>query len=324
MKKWLKIGLFLMMIGSLIMFFIQKNQSRQSELAYQEAQQLAQEQTTAPPETETVPPETETVPPETEPEEIIYDVWQEAAVADDPHFAEIQETNLEALRKVNTDVLGWIMIPDTKLSYPLMPGTEGDYYLERTWEKVSSIAGSIFIENLCSDDLTDFNTVIYGHRMNDGSMFASLKYYSEEEYWAEHPYVYIYDDKGAHRYEIFAAYEATLQGSTYQIGFANDEYKQIFLDNCVGYSVIDTGVTPTILDKVITLSTCTGRGYSSRWVVQARLEGEIVQKAESEIEEHDVIQGVHEEVNEAVTESQVEETAEGHSADTEQTKVPAA
>ena len=282
--KWLKQVFFVMMIGCLTMFFILKNQSKQSESAYETAQQLALQETEAPietpPETESIPPESETAPPETEPEKILYDVWQEVEITDDPYLEEIQEINLEALREVNSDVLGWIMIPDTKLSYPLMPGIEGDYYLEHTWEKVSSIAGSIFVENLCSDDLSDFNTVIHGHRMKDDSMFGSLKYYNEKEYWSEHPYVYIYDDNGAHRYEIFAAYEATLQHSTYQIGFDNDEYKQRFLDNCAGYSVIDTGVVPTILDKVITLSTCTGRGYSSRWVVQARLVGEIVQKAE--------------------------------------------
>ena len=295
-KGWLKLGLFLLMIGSLGMFLYQKNQSIQGEEDYKNAQQIAQTETTeapttAPPETE--PPETE--PPETEPPEVIYDVWQEVEIADDPYFEELKETNLEALREVNEDVVGWIAIPDTKLSYPLMPGSEGDYYLKRTWKKESSIAGSIFIENLCSDDLTDFNTVIYGHRMNDGSMFASLKYYNSEEHWENHPYVYIFDDNGAHRYEIFAAYEASLEGRTYQIGFKNDEYKETFLEACVGYSVIDTGVKPTIYDKVITLSTCTGRGYETRWVVQARLEGEVVQKAESELDEDDVVLGVYEE-----------------------------
>lgn len=296
-KKLLKWGLLILMIGSLGMFFYHMNQSRQGEDTYRNAQEIAQiemtEETAETPETvpEETPPE-ETTPPETEP--VLYDVWQEIQIEDDPYMETLSETNLQALREVNEDVVGWIEIPETKLSYPLMIGTEGDYYLKRTWEKVSSIAGSIFIENLCSDDLTDFNTVIYGHRMNDGSMFASLKYYNSQEYWEKHPYVYIYDDNGAHRYEIFAAYEATLDGSTYQIGFANDESKQIFLENCVGYSDIDTGITPTLYDRVITLSTCTGRGYSSRWVVQARMKGEVVQKTEDEIEENDVVLGLHE------------------------------
>ena len=291
-KKLLKMGLIIMMMGSLCMFFYHKNQSRQSENAYENAQQIAQTETTEAPtrdETETEPPET--LPPETEP--VLYAVWKETEITDDPFMEELAQTNLEALREVNEEVVGWITIPDTKLSYPLMPGTDGDYYLKRTWEKKSSFAGSIFIENLCSDDLTDFNTVIYGHRMNDGSMFSSLKYYYDLAYWKKHPYVYIYNDSGVHRYEIFAAYEATLDGSTYQIGFADQENKQMFLDTCAGYSVINTEVVPTIHDKIITLSTCTGRGYSSRWVVQARLKGELVQKTEAEIEDHEEVLGVY-------------------------------
>ena len=63
-------------------------------------------------------------------------------------------------------------------------------------------------------------------------------------------------------------------GETYRLGFGGDSAKQAFLDYCVGQSVIDTGVTPQVWDRIITLSTCTGRGHETRWVVQARLPGE--------------------------------------------------
>lgn len=284
-----------MMIASLGIYIHQTNQAKQSRNAYENAQQIAQIETTAAPAAETTESVSETEPQETEAEEVIYKIWRETEIIDDPYLEELKHINLEALRETNPDVNGWIAIPDTKLAYPLMIGTENDYYLDHTWEKVSSIAGSVFIEKLSSDDLTDFNTVIYAHRMKDDSMFGSLKYYKDPEYWKAHPYVYICNDSGAHRYEIFASYEATLQGSTYQIGFANDEYKQIFLENCKGYSVIDTDVAPEIDDRIITLSTCTGRGYSSRWVVQARLDGEYMQVPESEILDQDQVLGIYEE-----------------------------
>ena len=282
-----------MMIASLGIYIHQTNQAKQSRNAYENAQQIAQSETTAAPVAETTEAAAETEPQETE--EVIYKIWRETEITDDPYLEELKNINLEALRETNPDVSGWIAIPDTKLAYPLMIGTENDYYLDHTWEKVSSIAGSVFIEKLSSNDLTDFNTVIYAHRMKDDSMFGSLKYYKDPEYWKAHPYVYIYNDSGAHRYEIFASYEATLQGSTYQIGFANDEYKQIFLENCKGYSVIDTEVAPEIDDRIITLSTCTGRGYSSRWVVQARLDGKYMQVPESEVTEKDSVLGIYEE-----------------------------
>lgn len=293
--KVLKAGLTVMMITSLGIYGYQTYQTRKSENIYESAQQIAQIETTAEPTEAPTEVVTEAALPDTETTEVTYHIWREVAITGDPYMEELSGTNLAALRETNPDVAGWITIPDTKLSYPLMIGTEGDYYLDHTWEKNSSIAGSVFIEQLCRDDLTDFNTVIYGHRMKDDSMFGSLKYYKNRDYWEEHPYVYIFNDSGAHRYEIFSAYEANLQGSTYQIGFAGDEYKQVFLENCLGYSVFDTGVTPGVADRIITLSTCTGRGYSSRWVVQARLEGKYLQVPETEIMEQDIVLGVSEE-----------------------------
>ena len=203
-------------------------------------------------------------------EAVVYDVREETMITGDTCIEELKTIRLETLKEKNEDVAGWIHIPDTKLSYPLMSGTEGNYYLTHNWEKIESFAGSICIENLCSDDLTDFNTVIYGHRMKDGSMFAALKYYDSMDFWESHPDVYICDTNGVHRYEIFAAYEADLTGRTYQIGFADEEDKESFLQDCMGNSVISTGVIPTPEDRILTLSTCTGHGYDTRWVVQAR------------------------------------------------------
>ena len=104
--------------------------------------------------------------------------------------------------------------------------------------------GSIFLECKNSPDLSDFNTIIYGHRMNNGSMFASLKNYKKQSYWAARPCVYITDDSGSHKYEIFAAYEVSTTGTTYQLGFPKDASKQAFIDYCLAQSVIDTGITP--------------------------------------------------------------------------------
>lgn len=284
-RNVLKAVLFILLVGCAGMFFYTRIQSKQSADAYREAESLAAQTEPTETELESVSASVESEPEPTkepETEAVLVDVWQEVEITDDPYMEELTKKDLEILRETNEDVLGWISIPDTQLSYPLMRGEDNQYYLEHTWEKVASIAGSIFMEQYNNPDFSDFNTVIYGHRMRDGSMFGSLKYYNEQEYWEAHPYIYIYDDRGCHRYEIFAAYKASVKGATYQVGFANEEYMQKFLDTCVGYSEIETGVVPTILDKVITLSTCTGTGYDSRWVVQARLEGEIVQKPESE------------------------------------------
>ena len=192
----------------------------------------------------------------------------------DEHAARLLELDIEALQAVNGDVLGWLEIPGSAVSYPLVQGTDNQYYLEHTWNREPSAAGAIFLETRCDGDLSGFNTVVYGHRMMDGSMFGSLKYYKEQSYWAEHPFIYIADGQACRRYEIFAAYEVPVTGTAYQIGFPGEADRQAFLDDCTARSVIETGVCPTACDQILTLSTCTGKGHAARWVVQARLPGE--------------------------------------------------
>ena len=192
----------------------------------------------------------------------------------DPYADALRNMDFTALREVNDDILGWILIPDTKISYPLVQGDDNEYYLNRTWRKTRNSVGAIFMECQNSSDLSDFNTIIYGHRMNNSSMFGILKSFKNQSFWASHPYVYITDDNGSHRYEIFAAYEVSVEGDTYRLGFSSDASKQSFIDYCLSQSVIDTGITPTVYDRILTLSTCTGNGHATRWVVQAVLKGE--------------------------------------------------
>lgn len=267
-RKWTKHILILVFIISFGMFIYQQIQTRRAANTYEQAESIASETTTTVVETTTTTEAPETTPEETKPL-----VWQEAPIEDDPYMEELAEKNLESLREVNPDVLGWIVIPDTQVDYPIMDGEDNQYYLEHTWDKKSSIAGSIFLEHLNHSDLRDFNTILYGHRMLNGSMFGSLKYYNTNDYFEKHPYVYILDDAGVHRYEIFSAYTAPVDGATFVYGFRTEESMQYFLDYCMEKSVINTGVTPTLDDKVLTLVTCTGKGYEARWVVQARLKG---------------------------------------------------
>lgn len=269
-RKFFKLALLLIFVGSFAMFAYNQIQSMNAQNAYEQAESLASE-TTAPTTVATTEATTEETTTEEETKPL---VWQEAPIeGDDPFIAELAEKNLDALREVNPDVLGWIEIPGTQLAYPIMDGDDNEYYLEHTWDKQASAAGSIFLEHLNNSDLRDFNTLIYGHRMINGSMFGSLKHFNTNEHYKKHPYVYILDDEGVHRYEIFSAYTAPVEGATFVYGFRNEAGMQLFIDYCLSKSVIDTGVVPTLDDKILTLVTCTGRGYEARWVVQARLKG---------------------------------------------------
>ena len=198
--------------------------------------------------------------------------WAVAPLAEeDPHIQTLTEINLEALREVNPAVIGWILIPDTKINYPLMQGEDNEYYLKHTWDEQASGSGSIFLECMNSPELTDFNTIVYGHNMGNGSMFGGLRKFGYQDYWKTHPYIYILSDAGVYRYEIFSSYLAEVDSSTYGLSFGQRQTREDFIANAVEKSEITTEITPEITDRVLTLSTCSGMGYSTRWVVHARL-----------------------------------------------------
>ena len=207
------------------------------------------------------------------PEEV--PVWQ------DPYAQALKDMDFSALRQQNPDVLGWILIPGTRVSYPVVQGTDNSYYLNHTWRDGKNSVGAIFMDYRNSGDLSDFNTIIYGHRMNNRSMFGTLSQYKSRSYWQAHPYVYLTDDSGTHRYEIFAAGEVSVDSDVYRLGLHSSSGRQSFLDSCLSLSALNTGVTPHVYDKVLTLSTCTGNGHATRWVVQAVCPGQAPETPET-------------------------------------------
>ena len=242
-------------------FLLSQRDKAEGNSAYEEALQIAAsgKQTSSPAATEVPAPEGES-------RLVVAPVEEE-----DPHICTLESMDLGALREVNPDVVGWILIPDTEINYPLMQAEDNNYYLQRTWDQKSNAMGSIFLEYLCSPDLTDPNTIIYGHNMNDGSMFAGLHKYQQQDYWETHPYVYILSDYGVYRYGIYSAYRASTKSNTYGIEFPTETSWLRFLQKALDDSLIDTGVALQSTDRVLTLSTCTGANRSARFVVHARL-----------------------------------------------------
>lgn len=196
----------------------------------------------------------------------------EGTLPQDENVSYLQQLDILALRAVNADVIGWIYIPGADINHPLMQTTDNSTYLYTNWEGNYNADGSIFLETECSSDLKDFNTIIYGHNMLSGSMFAPLHRYRDYNYYREHPYVYIVTDSAIYRYEIFSAYKAGVKTDTYRLQFTDDEKKQA-LGHYVTSSLWAGNLIPTPEDFILTLSTCTGTGrYENRWVVQAALD----------------------------------------------------
>lgn len=248
-NKWrtiLKILLVLLLIGGMVCLIIRQVEYYLGDQSYDEARRIAA---------------------------LLEKVQNADSSSDetDPYVELLQDIDLEALRETNEDVIGWLCIPETDISYPLVQGTDNDYYLKHTWDKKSNSVGSVYMEYQNAADFSDFNTIIYGHNMYDDSMFGGLSKYKNTKYWKEHPSIYVVNDDGVHRYDIFAAYKADVDSIAYGMVIETTRRKTEFIRLSLEESVLDTGIYPTTEDKILTISTCSGSGYGTRWIVQGVL-----------------------------------------------------
>lgn len=180
--------------------------------------------------------------------------------------------DFESLQKENPDIVAWIRFdnPDQiDISYPVLYSGDNEKYLRSDIYGEYHTAGCIFLEGLNQPDFSDQYNILYGHNMRDGSMFGSLKEYKEQEFYKNNEYFTLYTENMAYRYQIFSVHAAKNGGEVYKIGYQVDEEYQEFIDDLVEASIIDTGLHPEKKDKIMTLSTCTGDGYSQRFAVHA-------------------------------------------------------
>lgn len=241
----------------------------ESNRDYEEAVQIIQQTEPIQPSTEAPVEEvTETVPEKDE--EAEERAAQAREVLQNPTVKELLQIDLDELREVNEDVIGWIHIPDTEVSYPLLQWTDNDFYLNHTWMQTKNSGGSIFMECENEPDFSDFNTIIYGHNLLNDTMFGGLSKYKNEEYAKAHPNIYILTDAGVFCYDVFAAHRVGIDTIMYATDLTTERKKEEFLRFAKDYSRVDMGMEPTVDDRILTLSTCSG-GHDARWVVQGML-----------------------------------------------------
>lgn len=187
-------------------------------------------------------------------------------------FAQVK-SKLNALMQQNQELYGWITIEGTRINYPIVQHTDNDYYLNYAYTGDYLPAGSIFVDYRCNKSIMrNFNTVIYGHHMNNGTMFNNLDYYFDENFFNNNPYIYIYTLEGIYKYEVFAVYETTMTYKYIDTDFLSAEDFVAFANEMKENSVYQReGITFNEFDRMLTLSTCTNRGYDERICVQAKL-----------------------------------------------------
>ena len=230
--------------------------------------------------------EQQTVPVPTQPQqEIQVNESQETAAAAQATMEVVIETedvseeteapfvlyvpNFEQLWGVNQEVIGWIQIPGTKINYPIVQGSDNDYYLSHTVSGEENSGGAIFMDAAISRQFEDKNAIIYGHNLKSGAMFSRLNRYARKSFWNANRYIYITTPFGRDTYEVFSAYQTTADADIYYYGFGEDQYYQDYLDRITSYSIFNAGISLGVEDTIITLSTC-ANDTTQRFIVHAK------------------------------------------------------
>lgn len=182
-----------------------------------------------------------------------------------------------SLFEINPNIVGWISIDDTRVDYPVVKSPSGkkDYYLRRNFYGKYATAGTIYAREECDVFGPSDNITIYGHRMQDGSMFMALLDYKDPDFYPEHRYIRFDTLTQRGLYEIIAVFktDATIgKGFSYHlfVDAANEKEFDEFVSTCKELALYDTGVDAEYGDKLITLSTCDYYTKNGRLVVVAK------------------------------------------------------
>lgn len=176
--------------------------------------------------------------------------------------------DFEFLKSTNPEIVGWLWIPDTEISYPLLKTEDNQKYLSLSFDCQYTNSGSIFIDFRNSQDFEDGNTIIYGHNMKSGGMFGCLKDFSDNSYLSEHSELYIFTESQVLKYRIFASYTTSCDSQSYTSSFLSETD---FFDFLVYIQACSEEALESVPEKqapLLTLSTCTKR-RSDRFVVHA-------------------------------------------------------
>ena len=173
--------------------------------------------------------------------------------------------DFDQLTKINGDIRAYLYFVDEDIAYPVMGCMDNEKYLRADYTGAYSYAGSLFIDYRNSFSLDDPFTIIYGHNMKNGSMFGILKKYRDSEYASSHSRIQIDTPDGLHMYSVIAAFTVDTNSDFYSIKSMGlmDRVSQIIASK----NEISSDYVYERGDRLVALSTCTGLGYGSRFVV---------------------------------------------------------
>lgn len=179
--------------------------------------------------------------------------------------------DFQGLKAVNEDVCGWIYCEGTPIDYPVVQGEDNALYLRHNYEGSYNTAGSIFVEAGNRPDFADSNTIIYGHHMKNGSMFACLDHWADQAFYEAHPIMWLLTPEQDYKIVLFSGYTTSATSDTYTIFEGPGGELDDYLARCSEQSDFRAEVEPDGEGRYVLLSTCAYVFDNARYVLHGML-----------------------------------------------------
>lgn len=179
---------------------------------------------------------------------------------------EMISVDVAALRETYPDVVGWIYCPGTVVNYPIVKGKDNDYYLHRLMNGEYSLGGTLFMDYRNVGDFSDWNSIVYGHNMKNGSMLAVLTEYYEQEFYEKHPVWYLFTEACNYRIELVGGYTTPADSDTYSFP-ESAEARDVLVQKADRSSTFVSGIQVGENERLITFSTCVYDYDNARYVL---------------------------------------------------------
>ena len=181
---------------------------------------------------------------------------------------------VKTLQQENSDIVSFLEIENTDISYPVLQGNDNEYYMNHNYKKEKSKNGSIFLDKDYDWNIPSNNFLIYGHNLNNGTMFQELLKYSDESYYREHPEITFTTTDEEAKYDIISVFRSKVYNTTDNVFkyyfFINPktegEYND-YIKNIKEKSLYNIEKTAEYGTQLITLSTCSYHVKDGRFVV---------------------------------------------------------
>lgn len=180
------------------------------------------------------------------------------------------DVNFDNLKKINSDVVGWIKVNGTNINYPFVQSKDNKYYLTHSFNKSYNNAGWVFLDYR-NNNINNRNTIIYAHGRTDKTMFGTLRKVLNNG-WINNTNNYVIKistEKENSLWQIFSIYHIPTTNDYLQTEFKDEREYQRFLNILKNRSNHNFNTSITSNDTILTLSTC--YNDSEKMVVHAKL-----------------------------------------------------